>query len=182
MIGSLGTDLFTAHTTYTNWIIVAALLLFSLSCLFGTSEPATEEQAKPDFQGTVAAALRQAEARQPSTLVATPTLLPTYTRAPQVTSAYTPDPSPYAPPEPTFAAVLQPTATSFLPVQTVPTPTAIATAKPADTPTPLPTPTPFGADERTEAPLFVSKLLDGSAYDLADTKGSPTLLVFWAPW
>ena len=43
-------------------------------------------------------------------------------------------------------------------------------------------PTPDGADQRPPAPTFAGALLDGNEYRLADTLGTPTLLMFWAPW
>lgn len=32
------------------------------------------------------------------------------------------------------------------------------------------------------APAFTLALLDGKTWSLADAKGSPVILLFWAPW
>ena len=32
------------------------------------------------------------------------------------------------------------------------------------------------------APAFTLELLDGTTWSLADYKGSPVILLFWAPW
>lgn len=39
-----------------------------------------------------------------------------------------------------------------------------------------------GQVRRTEAPAFTLALLDGGTLKLADMKGSPIILLFWAPW
>ena len=52
----------------------------------------------------------------------------------------------------------------------------------AASPVEIPTPALGGAGPRLPAPMFTGALLDGNEYRLADTLGTPTLLMFWAPW
>lgn len=39
-----------------------------------------------------------------------------------------------------------------------------------------------GQVRRAQAPAFTLALLDGTTLRLADMKGSPIVLLFWAPW
>jgi len=39
-----------------------------------------------------------------------------------------------------------------------------------------------GAAQRPPAPMFAGTFMDGNDYQLEDTVGTPTLLMFWAPW
>ena len=77
--------------------------------------------------------------------------------------------------------------TSVEPPTDAPAPTDTA-APPTFTPRPLPTYTPRPVPQQaTEADRptgasFQAQLLDGTMLSLADTRGAPTLLAFWAPW
>ena len=65
---------------------------------------------------------------------------------------------------------------------TDPPPPPTYTPRPLPTYTPRPAPAPAGGGERSEGIPFQAQTLDGSVFNLADTYGTPTLLVFWAPW
>ncbi len=39
-----------------------------------------------------------------------------------------------------------------------------------------------GVALRPPAPMFAGTFMDGNDYRLEDTVGTPTLLMFWAPW
>lgn len=165
----MSTQLFTA---YAKCIIAVGLLLFSLGCLFGTDDPATERAATPDIEGTIAAALRTVAAKQPPTLA--PTTLPRGGPAPTMQPQLTPD----SEKKPRLAATLIPTGGEVTQIA----PGVWVIADPTATPAPTPRPALSVGDTLPEAPLFAGQLLDGSEYYLADSIGTPTLLVFWAPW
>lgn len=65
---------------------------------------------------------------------------------------------------------------------TDPPPAPTYTPRPLPTYTPRPAPVPAGEGVRSESFRFEAQTLDGSVFKLADTYGTPTLLVFWAPW
>ena len=81
---------------------------------------------------------------------------------------------------PSVAPTTAPTAAPDASTAATEPPAPAATLRPTYTPRPLPTRAVEG--ERQPAPLFQAVLLDGGEFDLADTLGTPTLVVFWAPW
>ncbi len=166
----------TVVTGFALW----GLVLAGAACLPFSEAPSDE----PDFQATIAAALQSAEERRRSD-------------ADQFISS---GPELEAnPPKPTGIPPTLPTVVAFIDTpQPSPSLAVTATASPNDaqnhpsnsTQT-LPTISPtnestaqLAADAGEERPpiMFAGKLIDGSSFDLNDAMGTPTLLVFWAPW
>lgn len=61
-------------------------------------------------------------------------------------------------------------------------PSAVSAATPALQPTATVGPASDGSAQRLPAPMFAGTFMDGNDYRLEDTVGTPTLLMFWAPW
>lgn len=169
--------------------LVVGLGLTIASCGFQTDGPAGDraQPDAPDIEATVQTALRSLESTQPSIVAesadptpvhaqrAVPASVPTIGTAPPhlpADSTTTPIPRQAAPP------TVMPDPSPALP----PTVEIVPTADLVRSPEPLPSPTPDGADLRLPAPMFAGTFLDGNEYRLEDTMGSPTLLMFWAPW
>lgn len=87
--------------------------------------------------------------------------------------------------EPTQTPTLEPIGMTDTPSVSPNPPPTIPTTPLVDTAAPtagIPTPTPVGADLRPAAPMFAGTFMDGNEHRLADTVGTPTLLMCWAPW
>ncbi len=162
---------------------LCALLLAGGACLHFNEEPSDE----PDFQATITAALQSAEAgKRPSEQKG---------GAEEFIAGATPL-------QPTGTVPATPAATEFIGApQPSPSPAATAILSLSDAqdpdihPTQTPTPGPpspvaptataqFAASAGEERPfiMFTGPLMDGKTFDLNDAMGTPTLLVFWAPW
>ena len=61
-------------------------------------------------------------------------------------------------------------------------PSAAPAATPSRQPTPPLTLASDATAQRPPAPMFARTFMDGNDYQLEDTVGTPTLLMFWAPW
>ena len=61
-------------------------------------------------------------------------------------------------------------------------PSAASAATPALQPTARLQSASDGAAQRPPAPMFAGTFMDGNDYQLEDTVGTATLLMFWAPW
>ena len=169
--------------------VVVALFLVLSGCRLQPDDPA-DDDAQPDapnIEATVQSALRSLEERQPSTPTdsadATPLRTPSVgpTATPIVAFAYfAAEPERNGTPTPPSVSPMVPIPTassSTLPAATI-TPTSTTVAATVD----IPTATPDGADQRPPAPMFAGAFMDGNEHQLADTVGTPTLLMFWAPW
>ena len=116
-----------------------------------------------------------------------PALEPTATARPEPTA--TPVPSPTAGPEPTATSrpgpSSSPSPTSAPQPSATPNPKPTATAIPTATPeppTPIPEPTAepvYGTEVGDAAPPFMLPSISGDVYELADSRGRPTVLVFY---
>ena len=165
--------------------VAVALCLGFVGCRTQADDPGAHnaQSDPPNIEATVQAAMRSLEERQPATPAEG-----TNSASVSAPSAATPagapsrrsSPGTHQTPVGATAALtaLEPTG-SPVPPPTVPLTTradAVASTEQ------VPTPTPDGADLRPPAPMFAGAIMDGSQYRLEDTVGSPTLLMFWAPW
>ena len=143
---------------------LSAIIALAISCAFmlGCAASAVDS-ADAKHSATVQALLPTSEPTGPP---------PTATTEARGARAYTPTPA----------------AATSTPAAPTPTPAADTPARPTSTPvpqptyTPRPTPPPAGEAERDEGILFQAQTLDGSVINLSDTRGTPTLLAFWAHW
>lgn len=159
--------------TFAALSAVVCLFLVLAACQLQTQDSSAEhpQPGSPDIEATVRAALRSLEEKPPtpvadigqSTPVTAPVAAPAAAPAVAPLAAAPPDPTHTAPP-------------------LVVTPAAISTSPPSPPPPTTATPTPPGAELRPPAPMFAGTFMDGNDYRLEDTVGTPTLLVFWAPW
>ncbi len=168
--------------------VVVALCLTISGCRLQTDDAANggAQPDSPNIEATVAVALRSLEERKPEATAesAGPTSVAAQPDAPAAVPTNAPSPSP--PPDPTqasnprlaatTAAILTPSPTAPPTVEITPTAEMVRTTAES------PTPTPAGADQRAPAPMFAGTFMDGNDYRLEDTVGTPTLLMFWAPW
>ena len=166
-------------------VAMAVLICLLLSgCRPQTDHPNADgdQLATPNIEATVQAALSSLEESRPSisadSVESTP--LPQRRAAPTAVLTVAPppglsmDPTPTPPPRPVSATAAAP---NLPPTQVIePTATLAASAQA------IPTATPDGADKRPPAPMFAGTFMDGNDYRLEDTVGTPTLLMFWAPW
>ena len=165
--------------------VVVALCLAISGCRLQTDDAADDGDhlATPNIEATVQAALRSLAERQPEATAdsASPTSEAAQPAVPAAVPTVAYSPSPPADPTQTSNPRLAATTTA------IPTPSHLARPTVEITPTAkmvrptaeFPTPTPDGADQRTPAPMFAGTFIDGNEYRLV---GTPTLLMFWAPW
>ena len=167
-------------------VVTAALCLVLSGCRSqAAAPPGFDQPATPDIAATVQAALRSMEDRQPSTPPASihPTPLAVQPAAP--TTVPTLAPSRMSQIEPTQTPTLEPIGSAAMPSVSPNPPPMAPTTPPVDAAAPtteIPTPTPIGADLRPAAAMFAGTFMDGNEHRLEDTVGTPTLLMFWAPW
>ena len=175
--------------------ITGLLFVGAIGCGFLHEEPPQE----PDFQATIATALSAAEEQNVDKEAVTSDALATAEASPTEpmpateppSNAHVPTASPSSPaPSPQSAiATLVNNQNQITPPTQIPTSLPSPTASPQApvTALPLPTDTPIpqtANDPGRQRPsiLFAGELMDGSTFDLNEMVGTPTLLLFWAPW
>ncbi len=165
---------------------LAVLTLTLSACGQTTGDPSENgaQAATPNIGATVQAALRSLENTQLPTVAqsADPTTAPvqpaTPATVPNAVSSSSPPSDATHTPTPRLAA----TATAMSSPTSPPTVEVTPTAEIVRSTAVLPTATPEGAGQRAPAPMFAGTFMDGNDYQLDDTVGTPTLLMFWAPW
>ncbi len=185
----------------TSGVVVALLFLGSVGCWPLSNDPSEA----PNVDATITAALLALEANRqgadsiadgdasvpaaaltdPSLVAPTPSAfsIPTDIPSPSPTYAQTATAFPPGGQSQADRPTQSPAPDSSPPTQAPSMPGAAATALPQPSYTPTLTAQPADdAGEQRPSILFAGQLLDGSAFDLNNTIGTPTLLVFWAPW
>ena len=180
-------------STTIRLVVMAWLFMAFAACwpfFLGDPSPSEppEDTATPDVQSTIDAAVRVASMRThgpapkptadvQSTMESLSPTIDAMVRALAVSTTPTPalPPTPAVRIEPTVPAQPSPVATlPFSPI--IPHPTPI-------TPTLEAASTVKGDNSRPFAPMFSTPTLDGSQFSLgAESYGTPTLVVIWAPW
>lgn len=142
-------------------LAIAIWVIASVAC-WPFSQEDSPAPATPDIQSTIDAAVHHAkQSAQGSTPTPTPDVQSTIQSLVPTVDAMVR----------ALSGAPVPTATPSLPLS--PSPTATAPPPLSSAPTPIPRPV---------APLFSGQTVDGREFNVADTAGTPTLLVFWAPW